>query len=327
MNHYSKAILCLVLMCVGIVPMRAQQSRSTATIRRMAVFGAGNSVEVEIIGSQPLKPEAQAITSPDRVILDFPNTVPGESLRTLTGTGEMKSVRVGLYKTNPPVTRVVLDLSSPQPYQLFPSGNTLIVKLDKAMGSAKSPAVQPVVQQVAQPKEVSTDDIPDALPPIKPASKLDVQYQHGNLSIWANKATLAAVLAEVHKRTGADIPIPPGAEQEQVVAKIGPAPAREALASLLNGSRFNFIMVGSDHDGSQLRSVILTVRSGGASQPSTYAPPPAPVAQNSPEPADVQPEGEIPEVPTADAPPQPAGEAPEEPIPSRDQPDPNNPPR
>ncbi|HEY7098975.1 MAG TPA: AMIN domain-containing protein [Terriglobales bacterium] len=327
MNLYTKAILCLTLVAVGIAPVRAQQSRSTATIRRMAVFGAGNSVEVEIIGSQPLKPEAQAITSPDRVILDFPNTVPGDALRTLVGTGEMKAVRVGLYKTNPPVTRVVLDLASPQPYQLFPSGNTLIVKLDKAMAADKTPVLQPAAQQGTQPKEVSTDDIPDALPPIRPASKLDVQYQHGNLSIWANKATLAAVLSEVHKRTGADIPIPPGAEQEQVVAKIGPAPAREALASLLNGSRFNFIMVGSDRDGSQLRSVILTVRSGGALQSSNYAPPPAPVAQNSPEPADAQPEGEIPEVPTADAPPQPAGEVPDEPIPSRDQPDPNNPPR
>jgi hypothetical protein len=92
-----------------------------------------------------------------------------------------------------------------------------------------------------------------------------VEFRDGKLSIVSDKATLAQVLFEIHRQTGAEITIPPGADQEQVVANLGPGPAREVLASLLNGSRFNFIMVGSDSDPSQLKSVILSVK--GATPP------------------------------------------------------------
>jgi hypothetical protein len=80
------------------------------------------------------------------------------------------------------------------------------------------------------------------------------------LSIHAEKATLAEVLFEVQRQTQAEIAIPAGAEQEGVVADIGPAPAREALAELLNGSKYNFIFVG---DGAALERVILTLHDPG----------------------------------------------------------------
>ena len=311
MNIPQKAMLSLLVFGVSLPISWAQAAgKPVATIRRMTVLGAGSSIELEITADRPLTPDAQVVTGPDRLVIDFANALPGSHLRTLSGNGEMKDVRVGLYKSNPPVTRVVLDLKSPQPYQLFPTGNTLIVKLSGGV---------PVVAAPQAPPEVSTDDIPDALPPVKPASKVEVTFQNGNLSIWANKATLAEVLYEVHKRTGAEIAIPSGAEQEQVVTKIGPAPAREVLAALLNGSRFNFIMVGTDHDTS-LRSVILSVRGGAAPQISTYSPPPSPVAQAGQEPIPQQPEEDV----SQDVPQQPV-EGAEEPIPGRDQPDPQPP--
>src|SRR5262249_6926742 len=63
---------------------------------------------------------------------------------------------------------------------------------------------------------------------------------------------------------GAEMTMPPGAGQEQVVVDIGPAPAREVLASLLNGSPFNFVVIGSDRDFSQLKRIYLTMRGAGA---------------------------------------------------------------
>lgn len=319
MNFPKKALLGLVVLAVAPLVCAQATGKPAATIRRMTVLRAGTSVELEISASQPLVPETQMVTGPDRLVLDFPNTLPGGELRTLKGMGGMKSVRVGLYKSNPPVTRVVLDLKSAQPYELFPSGNTVIVKLDAGvMPNAPSPApVAPHNAPAAVPA-VASNDMPAALPPVKPASKVEVQFQNGNLSIWADRATLAEVLFEVHKRTGAEIAIPSGAEQEQVVAKIGPLPAREAMAALLNGSRFNFIMVGSSSDSS-LRSVILSLREGGAPPMSNYAAPSSATAQAAPEP---QPEDDA----AQDAPPpQPPVEGAEEPIPARDQPEPQPP--
>jgi len=111
------------------------------------------------------------------------------------------------------------------------------------MISAATTAVAPVVRETLQP-----------LPPPSPVT---VTYVDGMLRIRAQKATLAQVLYEVHVQTQAEIAIPAGAEQEEVVADLGPAPARDVLAALLNGSHYNFVFVGEELT---LERVILTLR-------------------------------------------------------------------
>ncbi len=231
--------------------MQAGTDSSTTVIRSVNVLGAGSTLEIEVIASQPIEPRTQTITGPDRLVLDFFNAVPGGALRNLNvNRGELKQVRVGRFSDIPAVTRIVLDLKSPQPYQLFPSGKTVIVKL------AAAPAKQ---SQPSAPAAVSAP----APAPVAPPRKVEVSFSRGKLRIWANKATLAEVMAEVHRNTGAEMTMPPGAGQEPIVADLGPAPAREVLAALLNGSRFNFVIVGSDSDPSQLRGIFLTRREGG----------------------------------------------------------------
>jgi hypothetical protein len=96
------------------------------------------------------------------------------------------------------------------------------------------------------------------------------------LGVRSNKATLSEVLYAIQQRTGADIAIAAGAEQEKVVTEIDPAPAPEVLARLLNGSRFNFLILSAPDDPGRLDRVILTTRLEG-----NFAPPPMP-AQNEP---------------------------------------------
>ncbi len=90
-----------------------------------------------------------------------------------------------------------------------------------------------------------------------PKRSLLVIFQNGVLRIHADQSTMAEVLYEVQLQTHADIPIPAGAEQEKVVADIGPGSAREVLETLLNGSPYNFIFVGSED---KMEQVILTPR-------------------------------------------------------------------
>ena len=209
---------------------------------------------------------------------------PRPSRRLTRRRPAVKSIRVGLFGSNPPVTRVVLDLKVPQQYELFPSGKTVIVKL--------RPTIKPVAVLTTTAAKVSSP-IASPIEPIKPVTKVEVEFRNGKLKIWADKATLAEVLYEVHSKTGADIPIPSGAEREQVVGNFGPAPAREAVASLLNGSGFNFILVASDTDPSQLRSVILTPKGDAGSQATTYFPA-QPVAESQPEPPVTQGQPDVP---------------------------------
>ncbi len=80
----------------------------------------------------------------------------------------------------------------------------------------------------------------DAIPAVAP----QVSYQNGLLTIVAPNSTLGDILRAVRKQTAADIDVPASAS-ERVVTRLGPGPAREVMAELLNGSRFNYILLGS----------------------------------------------------------------------------------
>jgi hypothetical protein len=162
----------------------------------------------------------------------------------------------------------------------------------------KAPAPQMVLPPMPKGPlpQVPLDQLPAAPP--------QVDYQDGSLTIVAQNSTLGDSLREVRKR----IYVPPSAT-ERVVARLGPAPARDVLATLLNGSSFNYVMVGSVADPAALSSVVLTSRpaTGGVqtvanvSQPSpVYTPP----ARTEPGPGMGRPGGFVPPVAQA-VPPQP----------------------
>ncbi len=103
----------------------------------------------------------------------------------------------------------------------------------------------------------------DAIPAVAP----QVTYQDGLLTIIAPNSTLGDILRGVRKHTSADIEVPATAS-ERVVTRLGPAPAREVMAELLNGSRFNYILLGSPEDANALVRVVLVAKTG----PDTTAP-------------------------------------------------------
>jgi hypothetical protein len=98
-----------------------------------------------------------------------------------------------------------------------------------------------------------------------PAVPPQVSYRDGHLTIVAQNSTLGDILRAVRKQTGASVEIP-GNATERVVGRFGPGPARDVLASLLNGSHFNYVMLGSVNDPSKVEQVILTSKAptGGA---------------------------------------------------------------
>lgn len=115
----------------------------------------------------------------------------------------------------------------------------------------------------------------DAIPAVAP----EVTYQDGLLTIVAPNSTLADILRGVRKHTSADIEIP-AAASERVVTRLGPAPAREVMAELLNGSHFNYILLGSPEDANALVRVVLVPKTSDTPTPPAQAAntPPAPAA-------------------------------------------------
>lgn len=94
-----------------------------------------------------------------------------------------------------------------------------------------------------------------------PATPAKVTYQGGLLTISAQNSTLDEILRDVRKLTGATIEIPQGSgANERVVTDIGPGTPRDVLALLLNGSLFNYVIVGSSSDPSAVSSVIISAK-------------------------------------------------------------------
>ena len=133
-----------------------------------------------------------------------------------------------------------------------------------------------------------------------PATAPKVIYENGLLSIAAQNSTLGEILRDVKTLTGASIDLPPNGASERVVTQLGPGTPREVLARLLDGTAYNYIMVGSTADPRAIASVMLTAKpAGGEMQTAAvYQPPPVqpqPMqtspfpGMNMPRPAVVQP--------------------------------------
>lgn len=132
-------------------------------------------------------------------------------------------------------------------------------------GVHKPPKKQQKQEQPAPPPLPAYTPAPlqplplDQVPAVAPR----VNYAGGELTIVAHNSTLGDVLKAVRQQTGAELDIPPNAS-ERVVADLGPGPARDVIAQLLNGTHFNYVMVGSATDPTAVQSIVLTAKSGGA---------------------------------------------------------------
>ena len=138
-----------------------------------------------------------------------------------------------------------------------------------------------VKSSARQASDPVTPPAPPAPPPTLeqlPAQPPQVSYLNGQLTIISRNSTLSDILHAVARRTGAAIELPPGAGFERVAGRMGPGPARNVLAELLNGSHYDYVMVASAANPGGLQHVILTPKTGG-----TVAPAPAPVAAYPPQ--------------------------------------------
>ena len=166
----------------------------------------------------------------------------------------------------------------------------------KKATKAKKPQLPPLPSGPTGPVQ----QIPlDSIAPVAP----QVNYQNGQLTIVAPNSTLGDILRAVRKQTGAEIEVPDA--KERVVTHLGPGPARDVVAELLNGSRFNYVLLGSPADATLLTKVVLVAKSGpdnvtpnnpsgpqpqqGMVQPGNMAPPPQDMAADAND-AEAQPE-------------------------------------
>jgi len=141
---------------------------------------------------------------------------------------------------------------------------------------ARKHSIQAAPKNPPAPQPIET--LPPLSPEQMPASPPQVAYNNDTLTINANNATLGDILRAVHRQTGAAVEMP-GNATDRVVGRFGPGPVRDVMTSLLNGSHFNYVLLGSLTNPNGLERIVLISKSSGmdqAAQPNLAA------AQNTP---------------------------------------------
>jgi hypothetical protein len=115
------------------------------------------------------------LSQPERIVVDLADVGFAGSRRFPINTGDVEGVRVALFKVDPPVTRVVVDLARRHDYRLLPAGSTVILAIDTrpkpVLAAARAEAK---VAAVAATDTLSPHAVPPAAAP-PPASEAKLQ--------------------------------------------------------------------------------------------------------------------------------------------------------
>jgi hypothetical protein len=190
--------------------------------------------------------------------------------------------------------------------------------------STTKKTVKPAAKSHKRPKKAPVEPVVEAPPPPpptpehSPAGNPLVNFQNGQLTIHSENSTLGSILDAVKTSTGATIDGPGVGSPDRVATQIGPGDPREVLATLLNSSKYDFILVGPPESPKSVQKIILTARisTGGGG-----AAPQVPVAVQAPQqpaqsfqPPPQEPDQELPDAEIPDDANQPEMPPPNEPV-------------
>lgn len=145
---------------------------------------------------------------------------------------------------------------------IFCSAATLVSAQKPKKPAVKRAQKQAVQQQAPAPANAESQPEPPATPEHGPSSPPDVIFKDGQLTITARNSTLGDVLNAVKQKTGAAVDMP-ASSSERVVGQFGPGAPRDVMAQLLNGSHYDYVLMGSPADPGALNKIVLMARASG----------------------------------------------------------------
>ncbi len=208
------------------------------------------AAEAAPIAVNPNHPQRAAVTTPQ------------EPAVALSGSGT-SSVQLTAVRAQP----ILMAAAAPPPVQIANRKPDGVVAAEQGSKSLlRGPVLMPLAEEIDRPIEAPS--APGTHGPV-------VTYHDGELTIDAGDSTLADVLKLVAQKTGAIIDVPAGTGTERIFEHTGPGRADDVVARLLNGSAYDFVIVGSLQHPHELTEVLLSLHhpDGPASAPLRPAPP------------------------------------------------------
>ncbi len=183
-------------------PAASATSLTPTTIRNISVQRGNGTLDVVIEGPNAASPFV--LENPDRLVIDFSNAVVKASVRNVpVHSKDVRQVRVGRSQGEPPVTRIVIDLSGPRTFDVVPSANQVIVRVKTDMSAKLAP-----VKAAPLPSLASVE-----APAVAGSSTTEG-------SSLKNRSAAHAALASASRQSKVEAPALPPAKPLVAVAKV-----------------------------------------------------------------------------------------------------------
>ena len=148
---YAIGLAALTLAVVSA----AARNQPEAEVRSVTVTPGDSGPVLTIIATGPLTPKLHTVEGPLRLVIDLPgSTLSTTRKRIPFRNQQIKSIRMNQYQSEPPITRIVVDLAGPVRYTWDALGNRLNIRLRADEAATAKPASVPALTTGVQPVAV-----------------------------------------------------------------------------------------------------------------------------------------------------------------------------
>jgi AMIN domain len=200
-----------------------QASAATAhnQLQKVHVISGADQIQIEISSSEAVTPRVSKLSSPARILVEFPETVDASAQNKIpVGAGGVKGVRIGMDGKTPPTTSLVVDLDKALAYELTPGpAGKAILTLHMQGGS------EAAAQTTAKPTAQTTAKTSPA--PVKasaPAAKVQT-------AAATKAAVAAAVVASVKTPAAKPAAQEPKSKKDSKPQAKAAAPAKTTIVA------------------------------------------------------------------------------------------------
>src|SRR5262249_43244981 len=141
-------------LCISILVAYAAVSAfgRTPEVRSVTVLSENDGPTLAITSTSPLTPKLQVVESPLRLVIDVPGLMQSSVRKRIPFRNEqIKGIRINQNQSDPPVTRIVVDLAGPVRYTWDALGNRLNIRLRADEAASAKPLSVPGFTAGQQP--------------------------------------------------------------------------------------------------------------------------------------------------------------------------------